>query len=178
MRSGCRKPLVGIRASKASDSLRDLLLDDELISAISAGVHTAETDELDRDALRTRIFMRITDSPPPGTQTVRANEGSWQHVTELVQVKVLRRDTAKNNQTILIRMAPGASIVPHPHTQEEECLVLEGAIEIGAHPLYEGDMHIASPGAKHPTLTSQHGALLLVRSEIPPTGFAMAQGAA
>jgi quercetin dioxygenase-like cupin family protein len=91
----------------------------------------------------------------------------------LIEVRVVRKDAERNNQTVLIRMLPGAEIVSHAHSQEEECLVMEGAVEIGAHRLYEGDMHVASAGVKHPRIVSPLGALLMIRSEIPPAGFSL-----
>jgi anti-sigma factor ChrR (cupin superfamily) len=119
-------------------------------------------------------MARISAPAPAGTYTVRASESPWQKVSDLVEIRVVRTDSEHNNQTILIRMLPGASIVPHPHHQEEECLVIEGAVEIGDHRLYEGDMHVAGAGVKHPRITSPLGALLMIRSEIPPAGYAIA----
>ena len=70
------------------------------------------------------------------------------------------------NQTVLLRLQPNAVLHGHPHTLEEECLVLEGEISIGDHVIRQGDMHIAEPGCEHPDLTTTAGALLMVRSEI------------
>ena len=120
-----------------------------------------------RTLLRTRILARIKDMPAPaGTITIRADEGDWIRIDPLVELKLLRRDYEHNNQTALWRLKPGAVLAPHPHTLEEECMVLEGEIRIGDHAVRAGDMHIAKPGYDHPTLVSEGGALLLVRSEI------------
>jgi quercetin dioxygenase-like cupin family protein len=152
----------------------DSILSDELAGAIASGLKPAELGNMERDALRRRVLGRVSDPAPDGTYTVRASENPWLKVSELVQVRVLRKDEAHNNQTILIRMLPGASIVPHPHSQEEECLVIEGSVDVGPHRLYEGDMHVVSPGARHPEIISPRGALLMIRSEIPPAGFQLA----
>jgi quercetin dioxygenase-like cupin family protein len=54
-------------------------------------------------------------------------------------------DPERNDQTVLIRMQPGLVVVGHRHTQEEECLVLEGEVFIGDYRLGQGDMHVARP---------------------------------
>ena len=58
--------------------------------------------------------------------------------------------------------------VPRGHTQEEECVVLEGEVLIGEHCFRAGDVHIARPGATHVGLRTRTGCLLYIRSEIPP----------
>jgi quercetin dioxygenase-like cupin family protein len=160
---------MGIQPNRSDDPL----VDDDVAGVLAAAVQPAELSNTERDALKRRVLARISAPAPEGTYTVRASEAPWQKVSDLVQLRVVRKDAARNNQTILIRMLPGASIVPHPHSQEEECLVLEGAVEIGEHRLYEGDMHVAGAGVKHPRIDSPLGALLMIRSEIPPEGFAI-----
>jgi quercetin dioxygenase-like cupin family protein len=91
-----------------------------------------------------------------------------------VQVKVLRMNRERQDQTVLIRMQPGAIVVGHRHSQEEECLILEGEVFIGEHRLMQGDMHVARPGAVHSPIRAPGGALLLIRSEMPPQNFKMA----
>jgi hypothetical protein len=46
--------------------------------------------------------------------------------------------------------------------------VLAGEILIGSHRVGEGDLHVANPGAEHGDITTETGATVLVRSEIPP----------
>jgi quercetin dioxygenase-like cupin family protein len=149
-------------------------LSDELAGVLATAIKPAELGNTEKEALKRRVLARISDPAPEGTFTVRVSDSPWQKVSDLVQIRVVRQDLARNNQTILIRMMPGASIVAHPHTQEEECLVIEGTVEIGAHRLYEGDLHVAGAGVKHPRIVSPLGALLMIRSEIPPEGFAIA----
>ena len=166
-----RKPATALGAARTV--LDDSVLDEDLIGAVSLGLKPVELSTATRDSLRARIMRRIADRPPPLTTTIRASEMTWNRVSDLVEVALLRRDLANNNQTVLIRMQPGAEIVPHRHNHEEECLIVEGEVEIGAHRLYAGDMHIAHPGAAHPAIRSRSGALLMIRSEIPPSGFSI-----
>ena len=53
------------------------------------------------------------------------------------------------------------------HTQDEECLVLEGEVFIGEHRISQGDLHVAGPETRYRDITSHTGAMLMVRSETP-----------
>lgn len=150
------------------------ILDAELVFALSDGSRPAELGALQRDSLRERIMRSVDVAPPAGTYTMRANEGEWRHVSPLVLIKTLRLDRANNSQTVLIRLLPGGEVVGHRHSQEEECLVIEGEVQIGEHSVYRGDMHIAGAGSVHAPIRSKTGALLMIRSEIPPEGFRIA----
>jgi mannose-6-phosphate isomerase-like protein (cupin superfamily) len=143
------------------------LVGDDLASALAAGLHPVELGQRQRSELRERILGRIRDPAPDGTSTLRATEPGWHSLNERVQIRILRRDQIGMNQTMLIRMLPGGVIDAHVHSQEEECYVIDGEIEIGDHPVRCGDMHVASRGAAHPRILSRCGALLLVRTEIP-----------
>jgi quercetin dioxygenase-like cupin family protein len=145
-------------------------MNDKLANALAEGLRPVELGMSQCALLRERVLKRIRDRAPGGTVTLRAAGSQWTTFNDLVQVRVLRRDEARNDQTILIRMQPGAIIGAHPHTKEEECYVIEGEIEIGDHCVRQGDMHVARPGTAHQRILSRTGALLLVRAEIPADG--------
>lgn len=150
-------------------TLRDPI-DASLAGALASALRAAELGAGERKSLRERIMRRVLDPAPAGTFTIRAHEGEWRRISDLVYAKTLRQDLANNNQTLLYRLDAGAEFPEHEHQQEEECFVLAGEIEIGDHRLRQGDMHIAAPGARHARLVSRRGALLIVRSEIPSDG--------
>jgi anti-sigma factor ChrR (cupin superfamily) len=162
--------------SQRSDKSRPAagVLDPVVVQRMAAAIAPAELAQADRDAMHGRILRRIEEQAPPGTATSRASDMKWVPAGPGVEVKVLRIDRDRNDQTVLIRMQPGATVVGHRHTQEEECLVLEGEIFIGNHRLGEGDMHVARPGAVHAPIRAPRGALLMIRSEMPPRGFRIA----
>jgi hypothetical protein len=59
-------------------------------------------------------------------------------------------------------------VVPaRAHTQDEECLVLEGEVFIGEHRIAQGDLHVAGPDSHYRDITTRTGAMLMVRSETP-----------
>lgn len=142
-------------------------------AALSDAVRPAEFGMRQREALRERILTRIS-AAPPGTFTIRAAESQWRRISTGVEIRIVRREKATGRQTVMFRLQPGSVVVAHGHTQEEECLVLEGEIEIGGHVLRKGDLHIARPGACHAPITTRVGALLWVTSEIPPPHFSPA----
>jgi anti-sigma factor ChrR (cupin superfamily) len=162
------------------------VLDTAVLEALLAAVAPATLSQDERNRLETRILGRVAaqgfaapapaaePGPPPSTFTIRAADMRWVTVGPGVEVKVLRMDPDRNDQTVLIRMQPGSVVVGHRHTQEEECLILEGDVYIGAHRLGAGDMHVARPGAVHEPIRAPRGALLMIRSEMPPQHFKIA----
>jgi quercetin dioxygenase-like cupin family protein len=63
-------------------------------------------------------------------------------------------------------MESGAIVPEHPHTLEEQCLVLEGEVWVGDHLLRSGDWHVAQPGSHHGNFSTRTGCLLLIKSEV------------
>lgn len=138
---------------------------------VMAEVLAAEAPEVTlppvrKEALWHRIVNQVETLPPPGTITVRAQEGKWHPFLPGVDVKILHRDAVNGTQTALWRMQPGSKLPAHPHRIDEECLVLEGSIRSQAYVVHQGDFHLALAGQHHTEIFSDHGALLLIRSEI------------
>ena len=152
----------------------DQVLAPDTIERLAGALAPAELTQAERDAMLARIMARAGQDPPAGTFTIRSADMHWVTVGPGVEVKVLRMDEERNDQTVLIRMQPGASVVGHRHTQQEECLILEGEVTVGDYRLFQGDMHVALPGAVHAPILAPHGALLMIRSEMPPRSFKIA----
>jgi anti-sigma factor ChrR (cupin superfamily) len=150
------------------------VLGDSLIAQMAADLNSSTLSQSAQQALHERILKTIQTQAPAGTFTIRAADMQWRDVGPGVKVKVLRKDADRNDQTVLIRMQPGSVVLGHRHTQEEECLILEGEIFIGEHRLSAGDMHVARPGVVHAPIRAPRGALLMIRSEMPPSSFRIA----
>ena len=61
----------------------------------------------------------------------------------------------------VIRMAPGAASIPHPHEFRKEYLILEGdLVEIDGTILKAGDLVSYAPGTRHDSRT-ENGCLLI-----------------
>ena len=148
----------------ASES--DRVLGPEVTEALANALRPAELAAAERDRMRARILNRAKAAPPDGTLTVRAREGLWQDYAPGVQIKILHREPKLSSMTFLVRMAPGSVAPAHDHTQEEQCLVLEGEASMGEHILHAGDWHVALPGSTHHNFSSRTGCLLLIRGEM------------
>lgn len=115
--------------------------------------------------IRRRLMARIADADESHL-TIDADEGDWQHFVEGVVIKVLHEDG--HALSYLLRLAPGASIPPHRHPQDEECLVLEGRLRIGSRiDIGPGGYHLAHQGALHATISSETGATIFLRGAVP-----------
>jgi quercetin dioxygenase-like cupin family protein len=120
-----------------------------------------------RDArrIRQRVFERVADADDSHL-TVAADAGAWQPLAEGVQLKVLHE--ADGVLSYLLRLAPGASLPPHRHPMDEECIVLEGWLQVGSRlRVGPGGYHLARRGALHATLRSDTGATLFLRGAVP-----------
>jgi anti-sigma factor ChrR (cupin superfamily) len=138
----------------------------DLLLAALAGVLPPEAPPPARaGALRERI---LAAAARPRTTVVRADEGEWVPFVPGIRIKTLRRDEADGTQTSLWRIEPGARVPPHPHTREEECLVLEGSVIHDGVEYFAGDFLLAPPGERHQPFLAPRGALLMIRSELIP----------
>jgi quercetin dioxygenase-like cupin family protein len=126
--------------------------------------------------LRDRLFER-TGSGPQVWKTwdasllgelhvVRAGEGDWQRVKDGVYAKQLYVDIEHDRVTMLVRMDPGASYIPHRHAGPEQCFVLEGDIREGGDVFHAGDFQCVAPGSTHGAQTTESGCLLLIVSSM------------
>jgi len=96
---------------------------------------------------------------------VRADREDWQKMLPGVCVRLLHEDPGKGIQTALWRLDPGARIPPHPHQVDEECYMLEGALEHRGERFEAGDYMLAPAGTRHSVIHSREGALMLIRGE-------------
>lgn len=141
-------------------------MDVETLTELAEALRPAELSAAERDRMRSRILRRVLAPPPPGTMTVRADEGTWQDYSPGVRFKVLREEPALGSMTLLIRMEPGAIVPLHAHSMEEHCYMLEGEATVGDQVIRAGDWHVALPGTEHTGFLSKTGCLILVRGEI------------
>jgi quercetin dioxygenase-like cupin family protein len=120
-------------------------------------------DAMDAATIRERLFKRIHSTQ--SLTTIQADEGEWAPFSPKVRIKLLRRDGA--TQSYLLRLEPGAVLLPHVHGRDEECMVLEGEVRIGNLVVKQGAYHLAPRGVAHEPIHSESGALLFLRGAIP-----------
>lgn len=115
--------------------------------------------------LKSRVLSRAKAAQTPQLDTIHSGEGEWKPFLPRIAIKVLRREAGI--QTYLLRLDPGAALLPHEHPEDEECIVLEGQVRIGDVVASQGDYHLAPKGVDHSAIVSDQGALLFLRGAIP-----------
>lgn len=84
-----------------------------------------------------------------------------------VSVRKLAVDREQDRVTMLVRMEAGASYPAHRHGGPEECLVLEGDLEVGEElRMRSGDFQRAEAGSVHPIQRTRGGCLLFITSSL------------
>lgn len=149
---------------------RASVLDRATVRRIATSLSAAELPMAQRNSMRERIVARISvlDSGLLDSACSSGEAGvGWQAFWPNVWVKVLRQDLQSRTQTALFRVLPGGVVPAGAHTQDEECLVLEGEVFIGEHRVSQGDLHVAGPETRCRDITTRTGAMLMVRSETP-----------
>ena len=123
-------------------------------------------------AIRRRLMARVADTDGSHL-TVDADDGHWQPFLDGVTIKVLREDAGV--LSYLLRLAPGASLPAHRHPLDEECVVLQGRLQVGSTTeVGPGGYHLAHRGALHATIRSATGATVFLRGAVPDASHALA----
>jgi anti-sigma factor ChrR (cupin superfamily) len=98
---------------------------------------------------------------------VRKDEGKWKETPfPGVSVKRLFLDRETRMATVLMRIQPGAAYPPHHHKGTEQCLVLEGDVQLGSTRLTAGDYTRNDALSDHGTIRSEAGCLLMLMASI------------
>ncbi len=114
-----------------------------------------------------RIEQAIDDDAlSPSTRTVRGQALAWEPFLPGIERKILFADKAAASSGVLYRVAPGAQVGSHCHAIIEECLVLEGEIEVDGITIRAGDLHMAFAGERHSALSSPRGAVVYIRGDL------------
>jgi quercetin dioxygenase-like cupin family protein len=136
---------------------------------LAAAVMIQPMDESARVALRARLLLRVReDAVGSASTTIRSDDDGWKPFLPKVAIKVLRRDP--ETVSYLLRLEPGARLPAHPHPMDEECVVLDGAIQIGVLTLGAGDFHLSHRDSRHGVLSTQGGATLFLRGSAQTIG--------
>lgn len=151
---------------------REPVLDDALVEQLNEAL-AEDTEPLDPAAqarIKQRVLRRIAADNTPRHATQQPAEG-WQPFGEGVQIKVLHE--ADGIMSYLLRLAPGAALPAHRHPVDEECVVLEGEVQIGSLRVAAGGFHLGRRGVLHDRLQSEGGALIYLRGAIPEAMLAL-----
>jgi len=141
-------------------------LDETTVSKLSDAVAPVTPPDSIVARMRKHVMENATALE---TVVVRAEAGEWRKMLPGITIKTLHVDVKNGTQTSLWRLEAGARVPPHPHTKEEECLVLEGSIIHDGITYRQGDFLLAMPGVRHRDfIAPEGGALLMIRGERIP----------
>ncbi|GAB4112639.1 MAG: hypothetical protein Fur0019_19110 [Tibeticola sp.] len=116
-------------------------------------------------AIRQRLLERVADADDSHL-TIGAQDDGWQAFLPGVAIKPLRE--CAGVLSYLLRLEPGASLPPHRHPVEEECVVIEGSLCVGSRiEIGPGGYHLAHRGALHATICTRTGATIFLRGAVP-----------
>ena len=113
--------------------------------------------------VRAKVLDTIRRVPGPHqSETLRADEGTWQAMAPGVRSKRLSKNARRT--TWLVELEPHALLPEHGHDKGgEDSYVLRGSCHIGPLALNLGDFHHADAGAHHgDVVASADGCLLLI----------------
>ena len=117
---------------------------------------------------RARLMDRIA---PPQVDSynisVRGEQIEWRcSGFPGVMMKQLFVDRATGNVTSLVKVGPGAVYPAHRHAGPEQCYVIEGDMVFNDHALRAGDYEVAMASTSHSVVTSVHGCMILLVSNL------------
>lgn len=119
-------------------------------------------------AIRRRLMERVADADTSHL-TIGSDDGDWQPFLHGVAIKVLREHGPV--LSYLLRLDAGATLPPHRHPLDEECIVLEGRLRVGTQvEIGPGGYHLAHGGALHATISTETGATVFLRGAVPQAG--------
>jgi hypothetical protein len=116
-------------------------------------------------SLEMRLALRIAEETgeqpvlPPAQQW---SEPEWEEIAPGVESKVLATDTERHRVSMLVRLAPGASVSPHTHADEEELHLLDGELWIDERKLLPGDYNYRARGQCDERVWSETGCTCVV----------------
>lgn len=112
-----------------------------------------------------RLLVRESRPVPGGGSlaTQRAARSAWQQLP----LGIGRRQLGGvgTQRISLQRLAPGSALPAHRHSDDEECLLLEGEMFVEDRLLRAGDYQVAPAGTVHRAVTTDAGALLYRRGD-------------
>lgn len=114
-----------------------------------------------------QIWRNWSSDRGEGLVTRHASDGAWEETgIPGITLRRLFVDRARNQITMLVRMAPGTSYPRHIHDGPEECYVVSGDLHVGDAVLRAGDYQRAEPESLHGVQWTEGGCELFLVSSL------------
>lgn len=141
------------------------LLDADIVEHLHDALVPEPMDAALAARVKRRVLQRIAEEQRPQHLTVHAHEGVWQPFGPGVQLKLLH--AAGDIWSYLLKLEAGAQLPTHRHPVDEECMVLEGMVQVGELRVGAGAFHLGRKDVLHAPITAIDGALLFLRGARP-----------
>lgn len=149
----------------ADEPARSHVLDADILAQLDAAMTPEPLDAQAHARIKTRLLRRLASEGTPRHLTRHADSNDWQRFGHGLSMKVLHE--AGGIMSYLVRLAPGAQLPGHRHPVDEECVVLEGAVQIGDLHVDAGGFHLGRKDVLHDVLRSEDGAVIYLRGAVP-----------
>jgi quercetin dioxygenase-like cupin family protein len=141
-----------------------VVLDDDVLALLNAAQAPEPVDEQLAQRVKRRVLDRIAHAE--GAQVaVPPEAGTWRPFVAGVKIKVLH-DSA-GIMSYLLRMEPGSVLPNHRHPHDEECVVVEGSVQMGDVTMGPGGYLLERKDSLHPPLCTVDGATIYLRGASP-----------
>lgn len=147
------------------DAPLESALDDDILVYLSDELTPEPMDAAMAARVKRQLLRRVAEDQRDCHVTIAKTEGQWQPFGPGLTYKLLYE--ADGVMSYLLRLAPGARLAPHRHPIDEECVVLEGTLQIGEVSLGSGGFHLALKDTLHGDITSVDGALIYLHGATP-----------
>jgi anti-sigma factor ChrR (cupin superfamily) len=134
------------------------------MGTLALGLRPAHIPAARVAAIKARVLEKVRSLPQRDFSTIRFHEGEWSALAAGIDFKLLYIDPERRTRSFLLRMAPDTTLPGHDHAEDEECLVLEGEVQLGDVHVRAGDYHMAPKGLAHGAIYSKTGCLLYLRA--------------
>lgn len=103
-------------------------------------------------------------SAPP-VRTIQPEQGTWRQILPGIERKTLHRDG--DIVSVLLRMQAGAVLPGHAHARDEECVVMQGRIRVGAAlDVAAGGFHWVAQGTPHEAIVALEDTVVYLRGAL------------
>jgi anti-sigma factor ChrR (cupin superfamily) len=140
-------------------------IDADLLAQMDAALLSEPLDAATQARIKQKLLRRIAQTATAQHVTVMAGDEGWQPFSDGIGIKVLHEDAGV--MSYLLRLAPGAVLPAHRHPIDEECLVMEGEMQVGTLRIGAGGFHLGRKDLAHDPLHSPTGALIYLRGAVP-----------
>lgn len=140
----------------------------QMLEAAFLSLHDQDKDNAPPpDELFDRILCKIDqEKTAPGTSTMPMSEGIWESIAPGIERKIVYVNRSAGVQSYFVRMQAGATLQEHEHDADEQCVILQGQLEIGGTIFEAGTYHLARRGIPHVPITARSDAIFFIHGGI------------